>query len=193
MKATLLALLLSAVPMTLFADTALEEKVVGFWWGTMKITSGSKLDWDRHWIVERTAEGRFRKQVYMVDPFRKVYAPLSEDPLTGSWRILGGSLLNYNGGPGRIWSDSIQVKDGAVVWEGGSMSGPPVDWECTEISVKKFAPKLDDGYRLLTAEQFRDRTKDNGEQGGAGQPATRPESNSEGGDKPKPAAEGRSR
>ena len=32
-----------------------------------------------------------------------------------------------------------------------------------------------------------------GEQGGAGQPATSPESQSEGGDKPQPEAEGRSR
>ena len=164
MKPAVLALLLSSVPMALLADTALEEKVVGFWWGTMKITSGSKPDWDRHWITERTAEGRFRKQVYMVDPIRKVYAPLSEHPLIGSWKILGVSLLNYNGGPGKIWSDSIQIKDGAVVWEGGSMSGPPVNWECTEVRVKKFAPKLDDGYRFVTTEQFRQRTKDKGEQ-----------------------------
>ena len=33
----------------------------------------------------------------------------------------------------------------------------------------------------------------NGEQGGTGQPATRPESKSEDGDKPQPEAEGRSR
>ena len=36
-------------------------------------------------------------------------------------------------------------------------------------------------------------SKDSGEQAGAGQPATRPESKSEGGDKPQPEAEGRSR
>lgn len=37
------------------------------------------------------------------------------------------------------------------------------------------------------------RTKQEGEQGGAGQPATRSESDSEGGDKPQPESEGRSR
>ena len=93
---------------------------------------------------------------------------MSESPLTGSWRILDGPLLNYNGGPGRIWSESIQIKDGAIVWEDGSMSGPPVDWECAEVRVEKFAPKLDRSYRLLSAAQFRDRKKNNGEQGGAG-------------------------
>ena len=193
MKHVLLVALLASVPMALAAETALKEKLVGFWWGTMKITSRSKVDWDRHWIIERTADGRFRMQEYMVDPIRKVYASLSENPLTGSWRILEGPLLNYNGGPGRIWSDSIQIKDGAVVWEGGSMSGPQVDWTCTEVSVKKFAPKLNDGYRLLPAAQFRGRTKNNGEQSGTGQPATRPESKPEGGQKPQPKSEGRSR
>jgi hypothetical protein len=48
-----------------------------------------------------------------------------------------------------------------------------------------------EGRKLL--DKIEDTRKKQAEQDGAGQPATRPESKSEGGDKPRPEAEGRSR
>ena len=47
--------------------------------------------------------------------------------------------------------------------------------------------------RLLLGKRLLELDKTKAEQGGTGQPATRPESKSEGGDKPQPEAEGRSR
>jgi hypothetical protein len=47
--------------------------------------------------------------------------------------------------------------------------------------------------RLLLGKRLLELDKTKAEQGGTGQPATRPESKSEGGDKPQPESEGRSR
>ena len=79
--------------------------------------------------------------------------------------MLDKDLLNYNAGPGSIWSELIEMKAGVIVWEDGSHSGPPVDWRCTEVKVKEYAPNLGKDFRLLTKEQFIDRTNKSGEQG----------------------------
>jgi hypothetical protein len=62
----------------------------------------------------------------------------------------------------------------------------PRDLNSAEIEKLKelFVPKIA-AIRELEIKQA--------QQGGSGQPATRPESNSEGGDKPQPDSEGRSR
>ena len=67
-----------------------------------------------------------------------------------------------------------------------------------EVSKGKLIdPESDDSKVLLSLEAFearlRPHLKKKAEQAGTGQPATRPESKSEGGDKPQPDAEGRSR
>lgn len=57
-----------------------------------------------------------------------------------------------------------------------------------------YSVSLSDGIAEINGREFFKRVKTtNSEQGGAGQPATRSESKSEGGDKPQPDSEGRSR
>ena len=56
----------------------------------------------------------------------------------------------------------------------------------------KLFPLFYAGHELITKMRIADE-KRQAEQAGSGQPATRPESKSEGGDKPQPEAEGRSR
>jgi hypothetical protein len=66
-----------------------------------------------------------------------------------------------------------------------------------DIALKIFAPKGQEEKWLAIQKEFADHDKSkpfkNKEQAGTGQPATRPESKSEDGDKPQPEAEGRSR
>lgn len=195
MKPLALALLYTALLGGLVADQPrpLEDEVTGIWWVSVKVTRGGELDWDRRWIIERTSDGRYRRRDYMVDPKRKAYAPLHEQELTGTWRILDGPLINYNGGPGRIWSNSIKIKNDVITWKDSSMSGPPVDWDCTEVRIEKFVPQVDASFRLLTADEFRAQNTNNGEQGVAPQSATRSESDSEGNDKPQPESKPRPR
>ena len=179
MRPLAFALLFTALLGDLSADQPrpLEDDVTGIWWVSVKVTRGRELvDWDRRWIIERTTDGRYRRRDYMVDPERKVYAPLHDHELTGTWRILDGPLINYNGGPGRIWSNSIKIKDDAITWKDSSMSGPPVDWDCTEVRIEKFVPQVDASFRLLTATEFRAQHTNNGEQGMGGNPLPRRES-----------------
>lgn len=66
-----------------------------------------------------------------------------------------------------------------------------------DIALKILAPKSQEEKWLAIQKEFADHDKSKPftrkEQGGTGQPATRHESKSEGGDKPQPEAEGRSR
>lgn len=69
-------------------------------------------------------------------------------------------------------------------------------FEVEIISVSKQLEGRFEGYRHYNQEAhilIATRRSTKGEQAGAGQPATRPESDSEGSDKPQPASEGRSR
>ena len=61
------------------------------------------------------------------------------------------------------------------------------------FGVLPYSSTVEVGVGWHVEEDANARKKENGEQGGAGQPATRPESDSEGDDKPKPESEGRSR
>jgi hypothetical protein len=69
-------------------------------------------------------------------------------------------------------------------------------WTTVNRSDDFYCVSRDEADRIATAivkACSGDRTEKKAEQAGTGQPATRPESKSEGGDKPQPEAEGRSR
>lgn len=158
MRLLIAAVILIAFPSTASAGESMKDKLVGCWWGSITIMSGSKMGWDRRWIIERTEDGRFRKQEFMVDPVRKVYAAISTKPEEGVWRLTH-SLVTHAVDHGSTWSDSVTEENGSISWEGGSMSGPPVKWTSKEVKILKFAPQLDENYKLITVESFKNRHK----------------------------------
>jgi hypothetical protein len=126
----------------------------------------------------------------------------------GYYEAEDGSKLGEFGGA--TASGTMEFSDHVVVrpqTEVGRAGG--IDWSSWEIwetgashenaSVIVFELKLGGyfpgvgEYLSFTVTGRLDLGTSNGEQGGAGQPATRSESDSEGGDKPQPEAEGRAR
>jgi len=81
-------------------------------------------------------------------------------------------------------SDTVLDEIWAIKDRLSASSGHKLAATCREI----YAEQAIDPERFLVL-----RRKANAQQDGAGQPATRPESDSEGGDKPEPESEGRSR
>lgn len=144
----------------------------------MKVTTishGALWGWNRHWVIERTEDDRFRKQEFMVDPDLKVYCELSPGSGIGSWRVGGKDLLTHQSDEGSTGTDSVSLHEGKIRWKGSSMSGPSVQWECEEVSVHEFKFHLDETYRRITREEFQTRLRKKAEQS-----ATAPHSKTDG-------------
>ena len=143
----------------------------------------------------------------------KLYDP--KNPMKPRWCIEGEVFCNnwegithYSVGKARIDNDRWTVEAHLEYVESGK-SYPWTDFLVLERAGEKWVVadiRYARGKTLLTSiledlvEADREipktttkRESNQGEQVGAGQPATRPESKSEGGDKPQPESEGRSR
>ena len=110
----------------------------------------------------------------------------------------GGAFCHYPIHGVRVYAGEELLHEGTFCWVCGnfSFSYPQgSSWLDTSADLKAIFTSI---LPVPQAEldRFHEKypgAKPKGEQGGTGQPATRPESKSEGGDKPQPEAEGRSR
>ena len=167
MKILFAALLLAFFATPASADDALQGKLTGIWWGHRKVTTnthGAMWGWNLHWVIERTEDGRFRKQEFMVDPDLKVYCELPPGSGIGSWRVVGKDLLTHQFDEGSTGTDTVSIQEGKIRWKGSSMSGPVVVWECEEASVPKFKHHIDETYRRIALEEFQDGLRKKAEQ-----------------------------
>ncbi len=95
------------------------------------------------------------------------------------------------------WSQTWRVENGHLHWI-ITKSNIPEIWpenfsssdKIVDVTADEFTYVTKDGGRMV---ERRVKNEKEAEQAGTGQPATRPESKSEGGDKHQPQAEGRSR
>ena len=138
----------------------------------MRVSAESKA------LVSRL-EGHFSKEGYR---FSLIYESTEES----SEKL---NVSNLIAGP------TVLICDGTVSEVGALL----VDQEIERYLGAEALTKLERLYKLkesgycISGSLLRSRKNHQAEQAGAGQPATRPESKSEGGDKPQPEAEGRSR
>lgn len=118
---------------------------------------------------------------------------LEEKPERRAFAVLVAGML----GDGRLAADINRLSADAATL--GQFSGDWF-WDTVGDAAKEATRSLGDGgvaAKMTEAgtpvSPWLTRKKPEAEQAGTGQPATRPESKSEGGDKPQPEAEGRSR
>ena len=122
------------------------------------------------WLVYRKDEYEWAST--KLDPFKVLYAEFSETPHGAT--LFRPSILKIS------WISETTVSFHAYCNLGTYL----ITVDTKEPDKNPISKKLSDEFLEPTEE---------GEQDGTGQPATRPESKSEGGDKPQPEAEGRSR
>ncbi len=110
----------------------------------------------------------------------------------------GEGTMTANGVITRVkWSQTWHIKDGHFHWKITQSNIPeiwPVEFSSSDkivdVTAKEFTYVTEQGQRMV---ERRMNDEKGAEQGGAEEPATRSGSDSEGGDKPHPEPEGRSR
>ncbi len=162
------------------------------------------------------------ERILLVDITRvELNSPITENGIETQNLVMSGSIVEVVRGPnpGKVFESaclSFRVSDEAAYKNANKGAASP-DWFHGEsIAVKTgaaevkqggrylviycrgsefFVPvdRADESWRKKLLELRKQEEKPGTEQGGTGQPATRPELKSEGSDKPQPESEGRSR
>ena len=191
MKSATIALCFFVTALHALAEESSKTKLVGMWWGTAIDSPAYQRD---HWVIERKSDGTYRVQEFRVDHEKKLYFEFTKKPARGKWNVQGQSITHRIDGNEYVETDVIRFDGKNVRWDRNTQSGlARSQVHFTEEPVHDVVPSLGRSYRRVSEEEFDDRLAPKGEQAGARQPATPSESKSEGGDKPLPEAEGRSR
>lgn len=171
--------------------------------------------------VHSKIHGHWKSDLKQTSEYLQKHSKLDEHQKKGLGILFGRAVITFNAdGTGSVVKEefTIPTDDGRKLPMGGTKSNfsytvvgesegqvvvrllneDPATAKCPFVVMRfdgrdDYSVEIGDNPFALSGREFFRRTETKAEQGGAGQPATRPESDSEGGDKPQPESEGRSR